>query len=711
MAFLKRVLTQEAPSIMRSNSHSPTRSASSPTIKEDMKHVPRMRSCSYSPQDKSGSSRRSTVLRALTQSSVDEELFGGFKTPGYDTLLRVTTNILEWMSGDVHLKSLVNLIVEGVYNLVPSDRVTLYFADNSKKELWVAISKEAQVKGLRIPFGTGIAGQVAVTGKLWRSNNCYDDKQFHKAVDRQTGFRTNTMICVPICSHKTGETLGVFAAINRLSRTDQSIPTSPQTGKYIYTDTDCRLLKIFALQISVALRKCTLQLALQKMAMDNALVNQHDVQLMNAQKELLHSFAQTTLQPAESVSHKQRQSGFVPPRPKLQAWPSALPDSIDQSEQILRWDLDVLSLTTEEIVHHAEYILLDMCFPPDNEQAKLCIKPFILAVAKGYHAENPFHNLYHAFSVLHITYMQLKKAATHLPETLTPLHAYGMLIAAFCHDLDHPGVNDVFLVNSNHPISWGSALGDGLLERHHCRKTFEILSVDANNVIGHLKGSQYKRIRKVIIQAIMSTNMAKHMQYVKRAVDLANDLRGADDEEPLNSEETDEVTTDAIIGPFHVECDELEANLQLLIDIMVHCADLSGQALPWHLALKWGKRVNKEFHEQWVKEKQLGLPPTPYMEGLDNITAQCKGQLYFVNAIILPLWNVASRLLPSLAHLAQNAKDNVEKYKTLLKEEELKLKSADQTATNVDSEMGIKDSKEDSIVPPPTPGPPDRDGK
>ena len=65
-------------------------------------------------------------------------------------------------TNDEHLRPLVDLVVDSVYSLMDCQRVTLYFVDHSKKELWIALAKDEAVKGIRIPLGSGIAGRVAL---------------------------------------------------------------------------------------------------------------------------------------------------------------------------------------------------------------------------------------------------------------------------------------------------------------------------------------------------------------------------------------------------------------------------------------------------------------------------------------------------------------------------------------------------------------------
>ena len=58
-------------------------------------------------------------------------------------LLECTYRILEWMSkNEEHLRPLVDLVVRSVYELMHCQRVTLYFVDHVKRELWIALAKD-----------------------------------------------------------------------------------------------------------------------------------------------------------------------------------------------------------------------------------------------------------------------------------------------------------------------------------------------------------------------------------------------------------------------------------------------------------------------------------------------------------------------------------------------------------------------------------------
>lgn len=63
---------------------------------------------------------------------------------------------------------------------------------------------------------------------------------------------------------------------------------------------------------------------------------------------------------------------------------------------------------------------------------------------KGYHDTNPYHNSVHAADVTQAMHCFLQE--TKISQQLTPMEAMVALLAAVSHDLDHPGVNQSFLV-------------------------------------------------------------------------------------------------------------------------------------------------------------------------------------------------------------------------------------------------------------------------
>jgi putative ABC transport system ATP-binding protein len=99
-----------------------------------------------------------------------------------------------------------------------AERASLFLVDAERAELWlrVAHGEGAANVGLRIPLGSGIAGHVAATGRAVRIEDAYADPRFNPEVDRRTGFRTRSILCVPLLDRE-GQ---VFAVAQLLNRTD-----------------------------------------------------------------------------------------------------------------------------------------------------------------------------------------------------------------------------------------------------------------------------------------------------------------------------------------------------------------------------------------------------------------------------------------------------------------------------------------------------------
>ena len=85
-----------------------------------------------------------------------------------------------------------------------------------------------------------------------------------------------------------------------------------------------------------------------------------------------------------------------------------------------------------------------------------------------------------------------------------------------------------------------------------------------------------------------------------------------------------------------------------LVSILVHTADLSGQAYPVGVAMNWNSRILAEFRSQAEKERAQGLPVAPVMAALDTPLACARLQLSFVSNIVQPLWQRVAELLPGL---------------------------------------------------------------
>src|SRR6266851_5598154 len=98
------------------------------------------------------------------------------------------------------LDRLLKLIVNAAARVVEADRCTLFLVDRERGELWSKFAQGVGIKEIRFPLGKGIAGAVAQTGEIVNIPDAYADSRFNQGVDMQTGYRTSTILCVPMRS-------------------------------------------------------------------------------------------------------------------------------------------------------------------------------------------------------------------------------------------------------------------------------------------------------------------------------------------------------------------------------------------------------------------------------------------------------------------------------------------------------------------------------
>lgn len=136
----------------------------------------------------------------------------------------------------VSMDMLVMKIMNFAQRLVDADRASLFLVDSRSRELYATIfdvgvegpnAQEQTDSGnedncaqppsreIRFPIGTGIAGQVALNGEVLNIRDAYSDPRFNRTVDAITGYKTETILCMPI--YIRGSIIGVVQMVNKRS--------------------------------------------------------------------------------------------------------------------------------------------------------------------------------------------------------------------------------------------------------------------------------------------------------------------------------------------------------------------------------------------------------------------------------------------------------------------------------------------------------------
>jgi len=100
--------------------------------------------------------------------------------------------------------------------LLGAERSSLFLVDRATDTLLLRITEGlAGRKEVRIPIGSGIAGAVAASGEAERIADAYTDSRFNPEVDKMFGYRTRSILCVPMFD-RDGNVFAVSQLLNRV---------------------------------------------------------------------------------------------------------------------------------------------------------------------------------------------------------------------------------------------------------------------------------------------------------------------------------------------------------------------------------------------------------------------------------------------------------------------------------------------------------------
>ena len=113
------------------------------------------------------------------------------------------------------LEQSLRIFTRRVGELLNAERASLFLVDRDRQQLVLRVSEDApDGEVVRIPLASGIAGAAVVSGKVVRVADAYADPRFNQDVDRQTGFRTRSLLCLPL-HDRAGSVFAVTQLLNR----------------------------------------------------------------------------------------------------------------------------------------------------------------------------------------------------------------------------------------------------------------------------------------------------------------------------------------------------------------------------------------------------------------------------------------------------------------------------------------------------------------
>src|SRR5262249_33879207 len=189
-----------------------------------------------------------------------------------DRKLRSLLDVSKAMAGVIDLDALLSVIVAKATEVMDAERASIFIYDETDRTLWNRVAGSLARGQVRIPVGTGIVGHVARTGELVNIPDAYADPRFNPEVDKETGFRTRSLLCVSMAGHD-GRLAGVLEVLNK-------------KGGVAFTPADESFLEAFASHAAVALDRARLVQAYgDKQRIEEALRLAHDIQMAMLPRE------------------------------------------------------------------------------------------------------------------------------------------------------------------------------------------------------------------------------------------------------------------------------------------------------------------------------------------------------------------------------------------------------------------------------------------
>jgi len=178
------------------------------------------------------------------------------------------------LSSELNLERLLIIIMDEVTRLMNAERSTFYIVDGERGELWSKIAQKAEITEIRLPIGKGISGFVAQTGSTINIPDAYSDSRFSPDTDKKTGYRTRSILCMPIFEPQRSQKLAprIIGVLQILNKKD---------GVFSTADED--LLSSLASQVAIAIINSRLYSEIEKKAAEIQL-------LFDIEKEITQAY-------------------------------------------------------------------------------------------------------------------------------------------------------------------------------------------------------------------------------------------------------------------------------------------------------------------------------------------------------------------------------------------------------------------------------------
>ncbi|CAI5741775.1 unnamed protein product [Hyaloperonospora brassicae] len=507
--------------------------------------------------------------------------------------------------------NLVDGVIDGACHITKAESVSLFMIDWETEELW-SLSSSYYDETLRVPLRDSMLGLAATTQQTLNVQDPEADPRYNQSVEQRRGIHTRCVLYVPVGIQRSSQNnemsaasssrpIAVLEIINKVEEMPGGLTSGSCPG---FTFDDECALEAFACEVAVILRRRSNEIEYIKLLADTraeqvlakrarSQVNLLECYTSYASAAHVHpeaclrnSFVRSNRHVAgcsgcaetaklkdqvdlpalataviaksevsdyveqrfgKVIRHKKQNSGrlgyeFAGSNDHI---PSQLLFSAPQGSRFPSWDFNVFTTDPAVLPKLLEEMYLDFKVDEVLHTTKHRLQNFIVAMKEHYHP-NPFHNFLHAFSVVHASYLLL--STTDAGQMLQPLDIAACLVASLGHDVDHPGHTNDFEVKSGSQLAM-LYCDESVLEHHHAYTTFRLILKEKNaNILQNLNPADYRHFRKMVINAILGTDMANHFKFLEAIEKVLRPTSHHVDTTAISSAKRDNSNASAIVA-------------------------------------------------------------------------------------------------------------------------------------------------------------------
>jgi HD superfamily phosphodiesterase len=147
-----------------------------------------------------------------------------------------------------NIDDVLSVVADSAKKILDCDRASIFVYNKENSKLWTKVAHGLEEK-IEVDQNIGIVGWVFSNRKPLIVNSPYSDPRFNPETDKKTGYRTKSIIAVPLITY-SGNAVGVLEGINK-------------NGEG-FTDDDLEFARVLAVQAANAIENAILYEELKK---------------------------------------------------------------------------------------------------------------------------------------------------------------------------------------------------------------------------------------------------------------------------------------------------------------------------------------------------------------------------------------------------------------------------------------------------------------